>query len=225
MACDTPTEADFGLCGPCWREISFISGLVCDNCGLPLPGEGDGNTIYCDSCMIAPKPWSKGRAAVLYDGGARKLVLGLKHGDRLDLVTMLAGWMARAGREIVTPDTVMVPVPLRWRRLLWRKYNQSALLARKVADNLDCSLDIDLLERHKSTRLQDGMTREERTKNLQNAIRVRQRKIARVAGAKILLIDDVMTSGATLAACSEAAFQAGAAEVNVLTLARVARHP
>lgn len=179
--------------------------------------------ILCDSCMIAPKPWLKGRAAVLYDGTGRKLVLGLKHGDRQDLAGPLAGWMVRAGGFVIDENALIAPVPLHWRRFLGRKFNQASLLANEVAKIAGVNCMPDLLRRHRATKKQDGMTREERFKNLRQSVDVPENKQFIVKDRNILLIDDVMTTGATLSACTEAVLHAGAASVNVLVLARVAR--
>ncbi|CAN0587345.1 unnamed protein product, partial [Ectocarpus sp. 12 AP-2014] len=104
LGCGTLVESDFGLCPACWRDTPFIGGLVCDSCGVPLPGEGDGGRIDCDDCLKRPRPWDMGRAALLYKDTGRKLVLALKHSDRTDIADPAGGWMARAAWPIVVPD-------------------------------------------------------------------------------------------------------------------------
>lgn len=223
LCCGAETTSDFALCGACWRETAFVTGLVCDACGVPLPGGDPGDVAYCDSCLIAPKPWSKGRAAVIYSGSARRLVLGLKYGDRLDLAPALALWMADAARALPLAHALVAPVPLYWRRFLRRRYNQAALLSKNVAVKARADHCPDLLQRLRPTKVQDGMTREERHDNQRDAFAVTPRHRAKITGRSVLLVDDVMTSGATLSACTEACFAAGAQDVNVLVLARVAR--
>ncbi len=221
-ACGEPTGAAQGLCGSCWAKTPFISGLTCAKCGIPLDGEEDGD-VHCDGCLHAPPAWDRGAAAVLYDGTGRRVALALKHGDRLDLAKPLARWMARAGRDLIAEAEVVAPVPLHWSRLVRRQFNQAAELARQRAISGKAVLVPDLLVRTRATRLQDGMDREERFDNQRDAFAVRERRVPAVRDRTVLLVDDVLTSGATLSGCAEALRQAGARNVNVLVLARVAR--
>jgi len=225
VACAAPVGADFALCGPCWRDMPFIAGLACESCGVPLPGEAPAEAVHCDDCLAIARPWRRGRAAMLYQGTARRLVLALKHGDRLDLVRPAAGWMARVAAPFVLPETVLVPVPAHRLRLWARRYNQAALLAQALARRIDRPCLPDLLTRTRRTPILDGMSREARFQTLAQAIRPAPDARARLAGRPVVLIDDVMTSGATLAAAAEACQAAGAAEVAVLVLARVAKTP
>lgn len=223
ICCGEAVASDFGLCGPCWSEAGFILGAACDSCGAPLPGQAGNERLTCDDCLRHPQPWSQGRAALSYDGTARRLILGLKHGDRLDLVRPLGGWLARAVRDLTTPGTLVAPVTLHRFRLLKRRYNQSALLAQAVARAYGLDHLPDLLIRTRATPSQEGRSREERIANMAGAIAVNPRRSARIEGQKVLLIDDVMTSGATFAAATGALLAAGAAEVRVAALARVAK--
>ncbi len=225
LNCGIETDADFALCSSCWRETPFLAGLLCDACGVPLPGEKSGETVHCDSCLVAPKPWGIGRASVIYDGAARRLVLALKHGDRQDLAPAMARWMAHAARDLPLEDALIVPVPLYWRRLFFRRYNQASLLADGIARLKHCDTCPDLLLRTRPTRVQTNMTREARYENQRDAFAVAPRHLATIRNRNILLVDDVMTSGATLSACAEACLTAGAAQVNVAVFARVARDP
>lgn len=223
LTCDALVTTDFGLCGRCWRETPFAAGLVCDLCGTPLPGEDDGKPEHCDDCLAIARPWSRGRAALLYKDNARQIVLSLKHGDRLDLARPAAGWMLRAAAPILMPGMLVAPVPLHWLRLLKRRYNQSALLSAGIARLAGLDHCPDLLQRRRSTPSQEGRDRNARFANLADALALHPRRAARVEGRHVLLVDDVMTSGATLAAAAEACIAGGATGVSVLVLARVAK--
>lgn len=223
VACDTQTEDNHGLCGPCWRETLFIDGTICDTCGAPLLGDASDVVVQCDECLTIARPWDQGRAALIYAGIGRKLVLGLKHGDRTDLAQPLGAWMARAALPLVRPDTVVVPVPLHWRRLLARRYNQAALLAQVIGRDLDRPVCVDALQRLRRTKPLDGYGRDARFAAVSGVIAPHPKRLAQIAGRAVLLVDDVMTSGATLAACAEAARHAGAAQVAIITLARVVK--
>lgn len=223
VACGDMVEREFALCPRCWGETDFITGLVCDCCGMPLPGGDAGMPEYCDDCLTRPRPWMRGRAALLYRERARALVLALKHGDRTELARPAAGWMLRAARPILAPGLLVAPVPLHRWRLLRRRYNQAALLSRGVAVGAGLEHCPDLLVRIRSTAVQDGMGPEARFANLDGAIAVNPRHRPRLRDRKVLLIDDVMTSGATLAAAAGTCLAAGADEVRVLVLARVAK--
>ena len=223
ITCGVRVTSDFGLCGECWRNTPFISGLVCHHCGLPLPGEEDGAEVLCDDCLTIARPWSRGRAAIIYRDNGRSLVLALKHGDRLDLARPAAGWLMRAAEPILAPNMLVAPVPLYWMRLLRRRYNQAALLSAGFAKKAGYEHCPDLLTRPRQTNSQEGRSRDGRFSNMQGALALHPRHSARVKGRHVLLIDDVMTSGATFAAGAEACLAVGATEVSVLMLARVAR--
>ncbi|OSP54670.1 ComF family protein [Pseudoruegeria sp. SK021] len=223
LLCGALVQSGGGLCGACWRDTPFILGVACDQCGAPLIGEDPGIPIRCDDCRAVEHPWRKGRSVMVYDGGTRRLVLALKHGDRLDLVPAVSGWMAARAGPLLDADTLVVPVPVHWRRLLRRRYNQAAVLALALAKRLGLPCVPDLLRRARATPVQDGMGVEARYANLDGAIKVTDRYGRLLNGRSVLLVDDVMTSGATLSVCAEVCVRAGAAQVNVLTLARVVR--
>ncbi len=221
IACTEATETPQGLCAACWRDTAFIAGTACVKCGVPMMGES-GPEDVCESCLRHPPAWDSGAAAMLYSGAGRRMVLQLKHGDRLDTVPRLAAWMAGAGSDLVARADVIAPVPLHWRRLIRRRYNQSAELGRALGRISGRPMVADLLVRRRMTTPQEGMTRTARAANQEGAFGVNPRHAGRVAGRSVLLIDDVLTSGATLSNCADTLRAAGAARIDVLVLARVA---
>jgi len=223
LGCGEMVTSEFGLCGTCWRETAFISGLVCDTCGTPLPGENPGHSVHCDDCLATERPWSQGRAALLYKDMGRKLVLRLKHGDRHDIARPAAAWMHRVALPLLQTGMIVAPVPLHWSRLLQRRFNQSALLSSALARLAGLDHCPDLLLRTRRTGSQGTRNREDRFGNLVEAIRAHPRRKDRMDGRSVLLVDDVMTSGATLASCAEACLAAGASDVKTVVLARVAK--
>ncbi|MHA7850385.1 double zinc ribbon domain-containing protein [Roseovarius sp.] len=223
IACGEGVESDFALCGPCWRDTPFIFGLCCETCGVPLPGENNDTPEYCDDCLRYAKPWSMGRAAVLYRDNGRKLVLGLKHGDRHDIVRPAARWMARAAQPMICQGMILAPVPLHWTRMLRRRFNQSAVLARAIAHQLELECCPDLLVRHARTPVLDGLGYDQRHATVCGVFRAHPGRAHHLKDRTILLVDDVMTSGATLSALAQICLAGGATDVRVLALARVSK--
>ncbi|QFT58209.1 DNA utilization protein GntX [Sulfitobacter sp. THAF37] len=223
LSCGDVVGSDYGLCGPCWRGVAFIGSTICDMCGAPLPGMAGTDVLACDACLQSPRPWAQGRAAVLYADTGRRLVLALKHGDRQEIARPAGCWMAAAAQPLLREDTLIVPVPLHWRRMASRRYNQSALLARAIARESARTWCPDLLQRHRATPSLDGLGREARFDALQDAIRLNPARRTMVRSRPVLLVDDVMTSGATLAAATAACLAAGSGQVCVVTLARVVK--
>lgn len=214
------------LCPQCWPEAGFIGAGCCDACGVPLPaaaGDEDPGDLICDDCLRAPRGWDRGRAALTYTGAGRKLVLALKHGDRPDLAPALGGWLAGAAAPLIRPEMVVVPVPLHLRRLLRRKYNQAGLLARHVALAHGLLHHPHLLRRIRHTASQDHRGLPERYDNLAGALAVDHRLAARLRGRPVLLIDDVMASGATLSEAAERLSAAGLGPISVAVLARAVK--
>ena len=222
LMCDTRVEEEGALCPACWADTPFLSGACCDLCGTKLPGEDDG-AMWCDDCLAEGRPWNEGRAALVYAGTARRLVLAFKHGDRTELATGAARWMHRRARDILTPETLLVPVPVHRWRLFKRRYNQAALLAQALARLTGGPCDVAALTRHRRTPTQENRSFPERHANVSGAISLTPG--AQVAGRHVALVDDVMTSGATFAACTEVLRAAGATRISVLSLARVAKDP
>lgn len=160
---------------------------------------------------------------MLYAGNGRTIVLRLKHGDRTDLAYSAGGWLADAAADLITPETIVAPVPLHWLRILRRRYNQSALLAARLAKIHNISHVPDILRRVSATRKLDGMNAQQRAETVAGTIKINPKRVGLIEGRRVLLIDDVMTTGATLTQCAEACLTAGASAVDIAVLARVDR--
>lgn len=204
-----------------WAKLQFLSEPLCARCGAPFeiavePGQ------VCGACIARPPVYDRARAALIYGDVSRDLVLALKYQGRRDALTVLAGWMAAAGPELVESADLIVPVPLHYFRLVRRGFNQSVWLAAALARRSGTRLSVDALKRVKSSPIQGGLSAEGRRRNVQGAFKVRGSREGLVKDQKILLVDDVLTTGATAEACSRALRRAGAACVDVVTLARVA---
>jgi ComF family protein len=219
-ACRDPVEGR-GLCPACWSKLSFITRPYCERLGTPFvydPGPG----ILSMEAIADPPAYHRARAAVRFDEISRALVHSLKYGDRLDLAPMMGGWISQAGRELLAEADALIPVPLHWRRQWARRFNQSAMLAAAVARQTGVPVAAGALKRVKPTAQQVGLSRSERAANIQGAFRVPADGKADVTGRRLVVIDDVLTSGATVDGCARALLRAGAANVDVLVFARVA---
>jgi ComF family protein len=219
-ACREPVEGR-GLCPACWSKLSFITRPYCERLGIPFvydPGPG----ILSMEAIADPPAYRRARAAVRFDDISRALVHGLKYGDRLELAPMMGRWISHAGRELLAEADALVPVPLHWRRLWTRRFNQSAMLAAAISTESSVPIAAGALERVKPTAQQVGLSRTERAANVQGAFRVPPEERGAVAGRRLVLVDDVLTSGATVDGCARALLRAGAANVDVLIFARVA---
>ena len=215
-----PTVGAHGLSAEAWARIRFLDGPVCDGCGAPFdydPGPG----ARCPACMARRRAFDAARAACLYDETSRDPILKLKHADRTDLAPMFARWLSRAAAELLDEAEAIVPVPLHPLRLLRRRYNQAAEVARPLARLSGAPYLADALVRRRATDSQAGKSGSGRRRNVAGAFHVPERRRAQVEGRRILLVDDVMTTGATAEGCARALKQAGAARVDVAVLARV----
>jgi len=219
VSCRAPVAGE-GVCAACWAKLSFIAPPFCERLGIPFvydPGPG----ILSMAAIADPPAYHRARAAVRYDDVARSLVHGLKYQDRTDLAPPLGRWMARAGKDILDGADLIVPVPLHWRRGWSRRYNQSGALATVVGRLSRVPVNGQALKRVRSTQQQVGLSRTERARNVQGAFSVATERKADIQGRRIVLIDDVLTSGATVDACARALLRAKAANVDVLVFARV----
>ena len=220
IACQAATGEAHALCSACWSGIRFIERPFCERLGTPFAVDL-GQPLLSPAAIADPPVFGRARAVAEYDGTASLLVHRLKYNDRLELARALGPMMARAGAELLREADVIVPVPLhRWR--LWRRrFNQAMALARAVSVESSVPCDPFLLARVKRTRRQVGLTKAQRQENLQGAFRVPADAKARLQGRRVLLIDDVLTTGSTANAASRALLRGGAASVDVLAFARV----
>ncbi|MGI9510135.1 MAG: double zinc ribbon domain-containing protein [Geminicoccaceae bacterium] len=223
LGCGEIVEDIAGLCAACWRQLTFIGPPCCRLCGYPLP-----QTItempVCGACAAEPPAFDRARAALRYDDGARGMILRFKHADRTDIARTFGRMLARAGADLLADCDLIVPVPLHRWRLLQRGYNQAGLLASSLPDGCNRLVIPDLLQRVRATLSQQGMSGGQRQRNItSSAFRVHPRYLDRLAGRRVLLIDDVLTTGATVTACTHVLRKGGAAAIDVLALARVVR--
>jgi len=218
-ACDAPVDVPGRLCAECWSKVGFITAPYCACCGTPFEIEAEAGAL-CAVCIQTPPGYRRARAAILYRSVGRDLILALKMADRTWIAPALGGWMARAGAELLADADFIAPVPLHRWRLMVRRFNQSALLAATVSRASGTACIANLLIRARATKSQARLSASERRKNVQGAFRLRKRHAKLVQGKSILLIDDVITTGATAEACVRALLRGGAAHVDVLTLAR-----
>lgn len=222
LACGTTVEAPGTLCVGCWSGLEWLAPPLCAACGLPFEFD-QGADALCAGCHAERPPYGRARAALRYDDASRAMLLRFKHADRSDAAPAFASWMARPGGDVLTEADWLVPVPLHRRRLFERRYNQSALLALALGRARGVPVVADLLLRRRYTPSQGRRSRAERKKNVAGAFAVASRHKAALSGKRVLLIDDVMTTGATLEACAKTLLRGGAAAVDALTLARVVR--
>jgi ComF family protein len=222
LSCGEPVAGVRQLCAPCWSRAEFVSDPMCARCGLPLDYDV-GSDAVCGACAQKAPVYQRARAALRYEGTGRSLILALKHGDRTDAAPALASWMARAGRDVLADCDLIVPVPLHRRRLFDRRFNQSAMLAAALGRIGGKPCLPGALIRARPTPPQKGLSRAARFRNLAGAIGLRNGVGQTLTGRRILLIDDVMTTGATAESCTRALLRGGCAGVDVLTVARVVR--
>jgi ComF family protein len=218
LACNAVVDTPGALCAACFGQFTFITRPHCETCGVPLESPVI-EDVVCGACLRDRPSYDCARAAFVYDGDSKSLVLRLKHGDRTDTATHLAKWLARAGADLIHAADVIVPVPLHRWRLLMRAYNQSALLANALGKLTGRPVVADALKRHKQTPSQGGLDRKARQRNVARAFSLH--RPGRITGKRVLLIDDVLTTGATVNACARTLRTAGASAVDVLVLARV----
>ena len=222
LSCRAPVDRQGSLCADCWRRVDYIDAPQCAICGFPFSFDVGADAL-CGACTRERPRYGRARAVMRYDDHSRRLVLAFKYGDRTEAVPRFATWMAHAGAALLDNADMLVPVPLHRLRLLARRFNQAALLAQGIARARAIEVVPDLLERVRRTPPQTGLSLAARARNVRGAFRVGRDRAARVRDRRVVLVDDVMTTGATADACVATLRRAGAANVDVLTLARVVR--
>lgn len=209
------------FCPVCWQKAQFITKPYCQITGAPFSFEWEAGTISRQAKLFPPI-YDHARAALRYEGNfARPLILRLKYGDRPELATHLSDWLARAAKDILTDCDFIVPVPLHWRRLLTRRFNQAAELARALSEVTQRPYGADIMERVIPTTPQIGLNRKARRRNVRKAFAVNPKWKEGVKGKHIILVDDVLTSGATMESCTRALRKQGARRIDIVVLARV----
>ena len=222
LACGAAVAAPGALCAGCWSAVTFLAPPQCAVCGRPFEyDQGEGS--LCGACARRLPVFARARAAMAYGDVSRSLILGFKHGDRTDAAPAFGRWLMRAGANLIGDADLLVPVPLHWTRLFARRFNQAAVLTQGVARLSSVPAALDLLVRRRRTPSQGRLGVVARRRNLSGAFAVRPSRRTTVRGRRVLLIDDVLTTGATASACSRTLLRAGAEAVDVLTLARVVR--
>src|SRR5215469_7971207 len=217
LACGEIVEEPDALCGRCWGGITFFAPPWCAGCGLPFP-HPMGEDAVCADCARERRAWDRARAVMRYDRKSRPLLLGLKHADQTHVAKAFGRWMQRAGDELLAAAELLVPVPLHWTRLFQRRYNQAALLADSIHAAGGPPVAADCLVRRRKTPSQGHLGPVARERNVRGAFGVRSP--VDVAGRRLVIIDDVMTTGATVDECARVLKRAGATWVGVLTMAR-----
>jgi len=205
-----------------WESVTFLDEPCCDLCGAPFEYEQFEKAV-CAACIVSPPTYDQGRSALAYDNASRPMILSFKHGGRTYDLARFGRQLQRAGRRFFVDADFIVPVPLHRERLRKRRFNQSALLAKKLSANTGIPFEPDILMRHKATESQGAQTSKGRYRNVQGAFSIRDSGLSRLKDKSVILIDDVLTTGATLEACTRTLKRGGAKTVNVLTLARVVR--
>jgi ComF family protein len=225
LACRRAISDHGGLCPACWGAMRFIERPFCERLGTPFEADlapGDGGRIVSPAALADPPVFQRARAVARFEEGpARQLVHRLKYGDREELARPMGHWMARAGAELLSDADLIVPIPLHWTRLARRRFNQAAALAHAIGAVSAVPVETGLLVRVKPTPPQVGLTRRLRAQNIQGAFAVPPERKIEVEERRIVLADDVMTSGATLNAAARILLRAGANRVDALVFARV----
>jgi len=220
LSCGATVDEADALCGTCWAAMDFFAPPWCAVCGMPFPypmGEG----AICGACASRPPSWDRARSVFRYDRHSRRLVLMLKHADQTHLSGAFGRWMRRTGAELLDSADLLIPVPLHWTRLLGRRFNQAALLAQAIRAAGGPPVGADWLVRRRRTPSQGLMGPQARARNVRGAFALHRGRS--VAGKRVVLIDDVLTTGATAEECARVLRQAGADWVGVLVLARALR--
>jgi ComF family protein len=219
IACRVRIGSHGLVCGACFAKIDFIAPPICERLGVPLPFDTGAPSLSA-AAIAAPPVYDRARAVARYSETMRDLIQSFKYRDCQEGLSLFGRWLARAGAELLTDADVIVPVPLYHSRLWWRRFNQSALLAQQLSKRSGVPHDCFILKRVRRTVSQVGLSAEQRKRNVAGAFQVDPARAAELAGQKVIVVDDVITTGATVEACARVLRRAKAARVDVLALAR-----
>jgi ComF family protein len=220
VACDRATSASHGLCSSCWSGLRFIARPYCERLGTPFTVD-IGGPLLSPAAIADPPVFERARAATAYEGVAKEMVRRFKFADHLPMAKPMARMMRQAGAELIAEADLIVPTPSHRWRLLQRRFNQSALLAQELSGSIGLPMAFDLLQKKKATAPQTHLTKAQRRENISGAFSVGKEQRFRLEGKRVLLIDDVITTGATANAASRILLRAGAGAVDILAFAMV----
>ena len=221
QSCHQPLIQHNAVCARCWQDVNFIVHPMCDRLGIPLPSDPGGQVVVSAAAAANPPNYDRARAVAHYTGAMRQLIHTFKYADQHAPRQLFKRWLQLAGNELFKDCEFIIPVPLSRQKLRARRYNQAAILAKDLAPDVGLKFEPQILRRRKNTLSQVGLTRDQRRRNLQGAFEVHQSKTAAIDGRSILLIDDVITTGTTVDTCARVLKHAGAARVDILSLAIV----
>ena len=220
LNCHQATADTNQLCPTCWQQITFISSPFCQLTGEPLPFDIGENAISAAAAK-SPPAYDRARAVALYEGTMRELIHKLKYQDRHEVTTLMANWLISTGQDFLNQADVLIPIPLHRQRLWRRRFNQSTLLAKRISEMTDKPVDFKSFARKKNTQSQVGLSETQRKSNLQGAFHIPEHRVNHLNNRSVLIIDDVITTGATANAAAKTMKNAGAKQVNLLCLALV----
>lgn len=219
-SCGERVDSQGPLCISCWSQVHFLVEPQCCCCGVPFE-YAQPVGAECLRCLTRRPVYRAAKSAMRYDDFSKALILRFKYGDRQDIARILADWMTRAGDNLLRDADLIMPVPLHWSRLFARRFNQSAILGKRIAASRDLVFDPTALRRVRRTPSQGAMKFKQRQRNVRGAFAVQNKAVPNVKDKGIILVDDVLTTGATAENCAKTLLEAGARHVDVLTAARV----
>ncbi|MBL8903558.1 MAG: ComF family protein [Rhizobiales bacterium] len=220
LVCHDAVLEPASLCLSCWANLKLIDAPVCNVLGIPFAYD-QGEGAISPAALAEPPTWDRARAAVAYDEASRRIVHALKYRDTMEAGLLMARLMARAGQPLIGEADVIIPVPLHRFRLWGRRFNQAAFLSQQISRQFGKAYRSDVLKRNRATRSQVGLSSDERRKNVAKVFQVMPEAVGHIAGRRVLLVDDVLTTGATAGSCAAVMKKSGAAHVDVLTFALV----
>ncbi len=219
LSCRNLIDENAFLCLDCWKETELIGQNICNKCGDPLEFEIE-NELICGRCIRQMPIFNKSVSVFIFKGVTKEIIHKFKYEDQLHIAKKMVKLMLLKGQNLIEDSEIIAPVPMHFFKVLKRNYNQSAILAREIAENTDLSYVGDLLVKTKNTKPQFSLKYNERMQNLKDSFKTQHKYLDLIKGKNILLIDDVTTTGATLNSCAKTLLDSGCKSVNVITLAK-----